>query len=48
MSPFSILTAILGISVLVIVHESGHYLVARAFKMRVLRYSIGFGPVLFR
>ncbi len=48
MSPLSILTAILGISLLVIVHESGHYLVARAFKMRVLVYSIGFGPVLFR
>lgn len=48
MTPFSILLAILGISVLVIVHETGHYLVARAFKMRVLRYSIGFGPALFR
>ncbi|MEM9193921.1 MAG: M50 family metallopeptidase [Myxococcota bacterium] len=46
--PLEILFAILGISILVIVHESGHYLVARAFKMRVLRYSIGFGPALFR
>jgi regulator of sigma E protease len=36
------------ISVLVIVHESGHYLIARAFGMRVLRYSIGIGPVLFK
>lgn len=36
------------ISVLVIVHESGHYFVARAFGMRVLRYSIGVGPVLFK
>jgi len=48
MDPLYILLAILGISLLVIVHESGHYLVARAFKMRVLRYSIGFGPALFR
>lgn len=48
MDVFHILQAILGISLLVIVHESGHYLVARAFKMRVLRYSIGFGPALFR
>jgi regulator of sigma E protease len=48
MGPLDILLAILGISLLVIVHESGHYLVARAFKMRVLRYSIGFGPVLFK
>ncbi len=41
-----ILVAILGISVLVIVHEAGHYLMARAFGIRVTRFSIGFGPVL--
>ncbi len=45
-SLFSYLFAILGITFLVVVHESGHYLVARAFGMRVLRYSLGFGPVL--
>ncbi|MCA9580468.1 MAG: site-2 protease family protein [Myxococcales bacterium] len=39
---------VLGLSVLVIVHETGHYLVARAFGMKVLRYSIGIGPTLFR
>lgn len=33
---------------MVIVHETGHYLAARAFGMRVLRYSIGFGPTLFK
>src|SRR6195952_1725774 len=42
----NILLAILGISALVIVHESGHYLAARAFGMRVLRFSIGFGPTI--
>jgi regulator of sigma E protease len=42
----SILLAVLGISVLVIVHEAGHYLAARAFGMRVLRFSIGFGPTI--
>ncbi len=40
--------AILIISLLVIIHEGGHYLVARAFGMRVLTFSIGFGPVLAR
>lgn len=40
--------AILGISLLVIVHEAGHYFVARMFGMRVLRFSIGFGPPLIR
>jgi len=39
---------IFGISILVIVHEGGHYLVARACGMRVVRYSIGFGPAIFR
>ncbi|MFW6197981.1 MAG: M50 family metallopeptidase [Myxococcota bacterium] len=43
-----IILAVVGISILVIVHESGHYLAARAFGMRVLRYSIGFGPTLFK
>ncbi|MCS6796994.1 MAG: M50 family metallopeptidase [Myxococcota bacterium] len=38
----------MGISALVIVHEAGHYLVARAFGMRVTRFSIGFGPTLAR
>jgi len=45
---FEILLAILGISILVIVHESGHYLAARAFGMRVETYSIGFGPTIFK
>lgn len=43
-----ILFAIFGLSILVVVHESGHYLVARASGMRVTRYSIGIGPVLFK
>jgi regulator of sigma E protease len=42
----NILLAILGISALVIVHEGGHYLAARAFGMRVLRFSVGFGPTI--
>ncbi|HET8938324.1 MAG TPA: M50 family metallopeptidase [Polyangiales bacterium] len=41
-----ILAAIFGLSLLVTLHEAGHYLFARIFGMRVLRFSIGFGPVL--
>lgn len=41
-----ILIAIFGISLLVIVHECGHYFVARAFGMRVVRFAIGFGPAI--
>lgn len=40
--------ALVGLSLLVIVHETGHYLAARAFGMRVLRYSLGIGPTVFR
>jgi regulator of sigma E protease len=39
-----IFAVVFGLSFLVIVHEAGHYLVARAYGMRVLRFSIGLGP----
>lgn len=41
-------TTILGLSLLIILHELGHFLVARACGMRVLKFSIGFGPALFK
>jgi regulator of sigma E protease len=41
-----ILLAVLGLSLLVIVHEGGHYLAARAFGMQVTRFSVGFGPAI--
>jgi regulator of sigma E protease len=44
----TIVFGILGLGLLMVVHELGHYLAARAFKMRVTRFSIGFGPALFR
>lgn len=36
------------ICVLVFVHEYGHYRTALAFGVKVLRFSIGFGPVIWR
>ena len=36
------------IGVLVFVHELGHYLAARACGVRVLRFSLGFGPVIWQ
>lgn len=42
------LIAILGLAVLMVVHEGGHYLAARRFGMRVTRFSIGFGPTLWK
>ena len=41
--PGSILWFIVAISVLVAVHEYGHYIVGRWCGMKVLRFSIGFG-----
>jgi regulator of sigma E protease len=40
--------AILGLAILMIVHECGHFFVARAFGMRVIKFSIGFGPTFFK
>lgn len=39
---------IIAISVLVAVHEFGHYIVGRLCGMKVLRFSIGFGRPLWR
>jgi regulator of sigma E protease len=35
------------VGVLIFVHEMGHYLVARLFKVKVLSFAIGFGPRAF-
>ena len=40
----SIVTAILVLSLLVLVHELGHFLAARRLGVGVLKFSIGFGP----
>ena len=38
---------ILAITILVFVHEMGHFLTAKLFGMRVERFSVGFPPKLF-
>jgi len=42
------LTSVLMLGCLIIVHELGHFLVARWSGVRVVRFSIGFGPRLVR
>ena len=42
----SFVVAIFGLGLLIVLHEGGHFLVARIFGMRVERFSIGFGPTL--
>ena len=39
---------IITLSILVLVHEWGHYIVARACGVKVLAFSIGFGRVLYK
>jgi regulator of sigma E protease len=36
------------IGILVVIHEYGHYAVARLFGVKVLRFSVGFGKVIAR
>ncbi len=40
----ALLGFLLTIGILVVIHEFGHYLFARLFKVKVLTFSIGFGP----
>ncbi len=44
----SILIFLLLISVLVIVHEGGHFLIARVNGIRVNEFTVGVGPALFK
>src|SRR3954471_6175755 len=45
--PSSALGLIIVLGVLIFVHEGGHFLVAKFFKVRVLVFSLGFGKRLF-
>jgi len=44
---FTLLSFAVALGVLIFVHELGHFLVAKKLGVKVLRFSIGFGPVLF-
>jgi len=44
----SVALFLLAITVLIFVHELGHFLAARSVGVRVLCFSIGFGPALAR
>ncbi len=45
---FAIAACILLFSLAVFIHELGHFLAARFFGLRVDRFSIGFGPALWK
>lgn len=44
----TVLAFLLTLAVLIVVHEYGHYRVAVACGVKVLRFSVGFGRVLWR
>ncbi len=46
MNVFWILVGVLVLGLMVLVHEWGHFVVARLFGIRVQTFSIGFGPRL--
>jgi regulator of sigma E protease len=46
--PFYLAAFVVALGVLVVVHEFGHYLAARLCGVRVLRFSLGFGRILWR
>lgn len=43
-----VFSAIAVLAVLIVVHELGHFLAARLQKIHVTRFSIGFGPILWK
>ncbi len=43
-----IAAAIIGLAVLILVHEAGHFFVARAVGMRPRKFYLGFGPPLVK
>ena len=42
-----ILVAMVVLGVIIVIHELGHFLVAKFFKVKVETFSVGFGPRLF-
>lgn len=44
---FTLAAFVLALGVLIFIHEMGHYLIARIFGVKVLRFSIGFGKPVF-
>ena len=45
---YALLSFVVAISILIVVHEFGHYWVARKAGVKVLRFSIGFGKPLYK
>ena len=44
----TVVAFVIALGVLIVVHEYGHYLVARLCNVKVLRFSVGFGRPLIK
>src|SRR5688572_718738 len=42
----NIVVALIVLGIIIVIHELGHFLVAKFFKIRVETFSVGFGPRL--
>ncbi|MBI5135968.1 MAG: RIP metalloprotease RseP [Nitrospirae bacterium] len=47
LTPQAIIAFIAVLAFLIFIHELGHFLVARACRVKVLTFAIGFGPTVF-
>jgi len=45
---YAAVAALIGLGILIVIHELGHFLVAKKSGVGVLTFSIGFGPKLFK
>lgn len=44
---YAILAAVIGLGVLIVFHEFGHFIFAKLFGVGVLTFSVGFGPKIW-
>ncbi|MBI4524405.1 MAG: RIP metalloprotease RseP [Deltaproteobacteria bacterium] len=45
---YAVVSALIGLGILIVIHELGHFLLAKKTGVGVLTFSIGFGPKLLR
>ena len=43
----NVLITIIVFFTIILIHELGHFLTAKAFRMKIYEFSIGMGPRLF-
>lgn len=43
----TVLSLIIVLGILIFIHELGHFLFAKLFRVKVLKFSLGFGPKVF-